>query len=134
MCGSFCFEYFFKLHILKCKGHQKMETRISEKKVKSLLLPKDATNFSMRFAFVRTATVSEAFFSAKYIEHRDLRECLARYFCMCREAIFVFYSKFYLKFFIQWRKISKKKILHHKFFNDNTCVLVQIIVLNFQWF
>jgi hypothetical protein len=26
--------------------------RISEKKVKSLLLPKDATNFSMRFAFV----------------------------------------------------------------------------------
>jgi hypothetical protein len=27
-------------------------TRISEKKGKSLLLPKDATNFSMRFAFV----------------------------------------------------------------------------------
>jgi hypothetical protein len=53
MCGSYFFEYFFKLHILKCKGHQKMgTTRISEKKVKSLLLPKDATNFSMRFAFV----------------------------------------------------------------------------------
>jgi hypothetical protein len=27
-------------------------TRISEKKVKSILLPKNTTNFSMRFAFV----------------------------------------------------------------------------------
>jgi hypothetical protein len=59
MCGSFCFEDFFKLHILKCKGHQKMgSTRISEKKVKSLLLPKDATNFSMRLAFVGMVHVS----------------------------------------------------------------------------
>jgi hypothetical protein len=36
-------------------------TRISEEKVKSLLLPKDATNFSMLFAFVGFQKDAEIF-------------------------------------------------------------------------
>jgi hypothetical protein len=52
ICGSFCFEYFFKLHILKCKVHQKMETtRISEKKVKSLLLYCICGSFCFEYFF-----------------------------------------------------------------------------------
>jgi hypothetical protein len=34
------------------QGPSEIENKISEKKVKSLQLPKDATNFLMRYAFV----------------------------------------------------------------------------------